>query len=234
MPGLADVLAACVVLGGDAWTDQAEATTALNALEERVREVGGSRIRLYLEREVPAVATTLRDRGYSSREETGYVLAQRLPESEEVSIQPVTTDAEWAQKQILHRESPDPPDGHATTADRWVELERRKTGPNGLMPWLIRVGDTVTGTAATMGQGDLLRLKNVLVHRDFRRRGIATAAVAAFGIMAEKKGRTLGLFTVVGSPGELVYRRCGMQAAARWIEWLGPPIRRRTSRSERS
>ena len=229
MVGLADMLAACVVLDGEVWSDRAEAMTALDAVEERVREVGGSRVRLYLEREVSAVVEVLRDRGYSSREEAGYVLPQRIPGSEKVSIQPISTDADWAQKQTLHRESPDPPDGHEIPADRWVELERRKTGSDGLSPWLILVGDTVTGTAAVMDHGALMRLKNLLVHREYRRRGIATAAIAAFGIMAEEKGRTLGLFTVVGSAGDLVYRGCGMKPVARWVEWLGPPARRRPS-----
>jgi GNAT superfamily N-acetyltransferase len=232
MPGLADVLAACVVLDADSWSGREDATSALDAMEERVAQVGGSRVRLYVEREVPPVAMTLRERGYSSRVETGYVLPRRIAGAERVSLQPVVDDAGWALKRTLHHESPDAPDGHDTAPERWVELEQRKSGPDGLQPWLICVDGSVAGTVGTMVHGEVMRLKNILVRRDLRRRGIASAAVAAFGIQAEEKAVTLGLISVEGTPGDAVYRGCGMKSVTRWVEWLGPPVREKRARAE--
>ncbi|HYO46220.1 MAG TPA: GNAT family N-acetyltransferase [Gemmatimonadota bacterium] len=224
MPGLADMPAGCVVLGADRWAARTDATAALDAVEERVATVGGRQVRLYLETDDLALAKTLQGRGYRSRDETGLLLLRRAPGADRVSLRTVGDAAGWALKRALHVESPDFPDGHDTTPERWVELERRKSQTGGLTPWLIRVGDVVAGTACTMEQEDLLRLKNIVIHRALRRRGIASAAVAAFGMMGERSGRTLGFFGVPGSPGERVYLRCGMVPVVRWVEWLGPSI----------
>lgn len=223
MPGLADLLAGCVVLGADAWRDGREAERALAEVEARVADVGGSRVRLYLARARSDVARALTDRGYVARHEDGLVLTGRLSGAERVALRRVADDADWDLKATLHRESPDTCDGHAMEPERWVELERRKVDAGGLAPWLILEGEAPVGTAGTMRVGGLLRLKNLLVHRDRRRRGVATAAIAAFRTMAEREGRAFGFFGVEGTPGELVYRKCGMTPVTRWTEWLGPP-----------
>lgn len=224
MPGLSDVMAGCVVLGADGWRDRSTAVSALVAVEERVAALGGTRVRLYLEPSETALVEDLVDRGYTSREETGFILEGPLEVAALVSLHRIVTEAGWDLKLALHRESPDGIDGHPTAPERWVELERRKAGSGELTPWLIHVGDRVAGAAGTIERGPLLRLKNLLVHRDLRRGGLATAAVAAFGAMAQTNGRTLGLFAVAGSPGVSVYRGCRMTPVTRWVEWLGPPI----------
>lgn len=223
MPGLADLPAGCVVLGADDWAEGADHATAIDEIESRVGRIDGSRVRLYLERDVPELAGELRRRGYRPREEIGLLLPWGgAPGAVRVLLQEIVDADGWDRKRALHAESPDSPDGHDTDAARWVELEERKVATGGLRPWLIRVGDTVAGTACTMDESELMRLKNILVHRTLRRRGIATAAVAAFGELADRSGRTLGLFGVPGTAGERVYRRCGMIPVVRWVEWLGP------------
>ncbi|MGH7566381.1 MAG: GNAT family N-acetyltransferase [Gemmatimonadota bacterium] len=225
MPGLTDMAAGCVVLDADRWATRTDLAEVLDAVEESVAAVGGRQVRLYLEKEDPALAKTLQRRGYRSRDEMGLLLLQRAPGADRVTLQPVENAEAWALKRALHVECPDFPDGHDTVPERWIELEERKAETEGLRPWLVRVGDVVAGTACTMEQGkELLRLKNNVVHRALRRRGIASAAVAAFGLMAERSGRTLGFFGVSGTPGERVYSRCGMTPVVRWVEWLGPPI----------
>lgn len=224
MAGLADLQAACVVLGAEAWRDAAEARRSMATLESAVLAAGGTRVRLYLERTAPEVARALLDLGFRSRLERGLVLPPGLRAPLEVSLQRVADEDDWSRKAILHRESPDATDGHPTDADRWVEMERRKARTGVFVPWLIRLEGTVAGTAATMAQGRLLRLKNLLVHRDLRLRGIATAAIAAFGRMAERGERSFGFFGVEGTAGEAVYRSCGMRPVVEWTEWLGPPI----------
>lgn len=224
MPGLTDVMAGCVVLGAEVWRDRSTADSALVAVERRVAGLGGARVRLYLEPSETALAEALVERGYTSREETGFILEGPLEVAALVSLHRIGTEAGWEIKRALHRESPDGVDGHPTAPERWVELERQKAGSGVFTPWLIQVEDRVAGTAGTIERGPLLRLKNLLVHRDLRRRGAATAAVAAFGAMAQKSGRTLGLFAVKDSPSASVYRGCRMTPVTRWVEWLGPPI----------
>jgi len=226
MPGLADIPAGCVVLGADGWAERADLATAIPEIEDRVGRIDGSRVRLYLEKDASGLAGVLRQRGYRSREEIGLLLPRgSAPGAVRVLLEEIVDADGWDRKRALHDESPDSPDGHDTAAARWVELEERKVATGGLRPWLIRVGDTVAGTACTMEEGELMRLKNILVHRALRRRGIATAAVAAFGEMAERSDRTLGLFGVPDTPGARVYRRCGMIPVVRWVEWLGRPLR---------
>lgn len=226
MPGLADVPAGCVVLDADSWPDDVAAAAALEALERRVGEIGGRRVRLYLAHERAGVADALRERGYSSRGERGLVLPAAVPCGERVALDPLEDASGWRLKRELHVDSPDAADGHPVAPDRWVELERRKTGPAGLRPWLIRIGGTVAGTVCTLEGDGFLRLKNLLVRRDFRRRGVASATVAAFGAVARAQDRTLGLFAVEGTAGEGVYRKCGMMPVVRWVEWQGPPLDR--------
>ena len=234
MPGLADVMAGCVVLGAETWDRQAIAKPALDAVERRIVECGGTRVRLYLRPPATtSLADGLRERGYSAREEIGYILPRVIADPKRVSLRRIEDETGWALKLALHRGSPDAIDGHSTAPERWVELERRKSSPDGLSPWLIEAGGRVVGTVGTIELGGLLRLKNLLVHRDFRRRGVAMAVVAAFGAIAAESDRTLGLFVVEGTPGVAVYDRSGMIPVTRWVEWLGPPIEMEHPTAER-
>lgn len=222
MPGLEDTLAGCVVLDADGLRAARDVDAALAAVEERSAGMG-SRVRLYLGAGEPEAEAALRARGYSSREETGFVVREALPAPCPIALEPVEDEAAWELKLALHRRSADSPDGHEIAPDRRVELERRKTRDGEMRAWLIRAGGAVAGTFCTLEHGAILRLKNLLVDRALRRRGIATSALSAMFAMAARGDRVLGLFAVTDSPEAGLYRRPGIAPVCRWVEWLGPP-----------
>ena len=221
MPDFVDVPAGCVVL--DAEAGSADPVCTLDAVEDRVTAVGGRRVRLYLGSRVPSLEVVMRGRGYVSREEIGFVMTEELRTTRSIEIEPVHDPRSWELKRALHFASPDSPDRHEIAPERAVELERRKSLDGGMEVWLIRADGAVAGTMCSFSCGDLLRLKNLLVHRDLRRRGIGLAAIAELARRGRLAGLVLGAFVIAGPPEIGLYERPGIVPVARWEEWLGPP-----------
>jgi GNAT superfamily N-acetyltransferase len=223
MPGLADLPAACVVVDAEAWRDRADPGQELDAVEKRVRALGG-RVRLYLRDKAPALEAVMRRRGYAFREETCLVVRRGIADTRPVTLEPVEDPAAWEIKRELHARSPDSPDGHEVAPVRKVELERRKVETGHMLAWLVRdaVDGVVAGTVCTLEHGEILRMKNLLVDRERRRRGIGSGAVAALAEAAGRAGRELGIVALGDTPSAGIYRRPEIIPVARWIEWLAP------------
>jgi GNAT superfamily N-acetyltransferase len=139
---------------------------------------------------------------------------------------PIEGDRAWEAKLALHRAARAGPDGHDTPPEAWVELERRKAEAGAFRPYLLvpgarRAPEHALGAVAYAPCGRLLRLKNLVVHPDHRRRGVGTAAVALGAQLAKSLGeRTLGVFAIAGDIGERLYRRRGLQEIVRQTEWM--------------
>lgn len=221
-PDFVDVPAGCVVL--DAEAGSADPVRTLDAVEDRVAAVGGRCVRLYLGSRVPSLEAVMRGRGYVSREEIGFVMTEELRATRSIEIEPVVDARSWELKRGLHVASPDSPDRHEIAPERAVELERRKSLGGGMEVWLIRADGAVAGTMCSFACGDLLRLKNLLVHPELRRRGIGLAAIAELARRGRLAGLVMGAFAVAGPPEIDLYVRPGIVPVARWEEWMGPPM----------
>lgn len=223
MPGLTDIPAGCVVVDAEAWRQRADPGQELDAAEERVRALGG-RVRLYLRGRAPALEAVMRRRGYSWREEICLVLRGDIADPLPVAIEPVEDAGAWDIKGTLHARSPDSPDGHEVAPARKVELERRKVATGKMRAWLIRepLEGVVAGTVCTLEHGGILRMKNLLVDRERRCRGIGSGAMAALAAIAGQAGKELGIVALHGAPTWAMYRRPQVVPVARWIEWLAP------------
>jgi len=224
MPGLADLTAGCVVVDAEAWREWADPGQELDAVEDRVRALGGC-VRLYLRGRAPAVEAVMQRRGYAFREETCFVLRGPIAVSRAVALEPVEDADAWEIKRALHARSPDSPDGHEADSARKVELERRKVETGHMRAWLIRDArdGAVAGTVCSLEHGGILRMKNLLVDRKLRRRGIGSGAMAALAAMAGRAGMELGIVALKEEPAAAMYRRPEVLPVARWIEWLAPP-----------
>ena len=133
----------------------------------------------------------------------------------------MTTDADWEAKARVHEAGDIGPDGHATSPDCWVEMERRKSSGSSLQFFLVRYGDDFCGSVGVDEVGSVLRLKNIVIHSDWRRRGIGSGVVRRLGEMAQTRGRIgMGVFGVPGRPGGALYQRLRLEPIVTQYEWL--------------
>ena len=221
MPGLRSLPAACVVHRITSSARNCSLRTWLDRLEARVASLGYSRMRIYLQDDPPALKALLRQRGYDSTSEIGFLKEppQRLP-SGACSFEPVSSAREWAAKLQLHQACPMGPDGYPAPAEAWVDLEYRKTEAGYMEPFLARHDGRVCGTVSVAPATNLLRLKNIVVHPDFRGDGVGTQLV--HHVLREARARgypVVGVFGVEGSPGAALYRSCGFEAVTTQVEW---------------
>jgi GNAT superfamily N-acetyltransferase len=138
-----------------------------------------------------------------------------------VRLEVVTGECQWRHKRDLHAADAVCPDGHAHDPGDWIEMERRRAD-TGMVQWyLVHCGDRVCGTLGLLHLGELTRLKNVLIHPEWRGKGLAGEAIA--WVLANRlggKGRAVGVFAIGGTPGERLYRSCGMQPRYSQLEWV--------------
>lgn len=221
MPGLTASAAAAVIhrvdpaaiaSGGDGWVDAAE------------RALAGAGVRLariYLDQANEEAGVVLAGRGYRSRDEL--VFAGTLDGADpSLSLRPVTSDEDWADKLRFQVECDSTPDGHPNRADEWVALERRKSGPQ-FAPFLAEQDGRVVGAIGAVWGAGVVRCKNVAVHPDLRRRRLGTAMLGAIATLGRARGVSHQcVMAVSGEPGEQLYRSAGLEVAAIQVEWWKP------------
>ncbi len=94
-----------------------------------------------------------------------------------MSLREIVDDDGWEAKAKLHAGSDVAADGHVSQPEEWVEFERRKCATGGMRAFLVEVDGEVCGAVATLEGDGLLRAKNVFVHADRRREGIAAESL---------------------------------------------------------
>lgn len=219
--GMESLAAGCVIhrveptkLPGalDGWLGDAEA---------RVAGWGVPKARLYLTESIPALEAALQRRGYRPRREIAYMLAATTQRPEGVSLVPVRTDGDWQKKLELHARAETAPDGYDATASAWVAMERRRCDAGYMVPYLIVHKDDVVGAVNKAPWRSVLRIKNLVVAPEHRRRGIATAAARGFAAVAAESGHgAAGVFALAHEPAVGIYEKAGYEIVAEQTEWL--------------
>ena len=104
-----------------------------------------------------------------------------------------------------------------------MEFERRKCATGGMRAFLVEVDGEVCGAVATLEGDGLLRAKNVFVHADRRREGIAAESLRVLSRRAVDLGlAATGIFGVDGRPGAAVYVHLRMTPVVSQVEWSRP------------
>jgi GNAT superfamily N-acetyltransferase len=191
-------------------------------VEARLRSLGSPRSRIYLDQTAHGLEAALARRGYLSRVEIGFIRtgapAQPKPS---VELVPADDDHGWSARRKIMERCRLGPDGHEADPDLWVEMERRKSRAGYLRPYLISADGRIVGAACVATCGSLLRLKNLFVDPDCRRRGVATgAAIGAARLAAQESRVATGCFAVAGGPGVSVYTSAGFGEVTRQTEWV--------------
>ena len=226
MPGMEATPAGCVVhrvrpsvIGGG------EAGGWVASVTRRLRGLGCGMSRVYLDRPDDDLDRALAGAGYRRRVETGFLVEGALPPAgararDDVSLREIVDDDGWEAKAKLHAGSDVAADGHVSRPEEWVEFERRKCATGGMRAFLVAVDGEVCGAVATLEGDGLLRAKNVFVHADRRREGIAAESLRLLSRRAGTLGlAATGIFGVEGRPGAAVYVHLRMRPVMSQVEW---------------
>ena len=224
MPGLQSLAAGCVVLAV-AGQGNFDLRDSFAAFEARLAELGCRHARVYQQHPDEQQALLLRERGYQPAEEIGLLRvfdqrrASRMKASE-VRLVPLQSERDWSLKRLLHRDIPQGPDGHACTAGDWVQLERRKCAAGFMEPFLVYAGETPCGAVSlSLGHG-FGRLKNLVVHPDWQRRGVGVQAARLVAELARQRGMTaVGCFALKHGWSLKLYQNAGYRPVVKQIEW---------------
>lgn len=224
MPNLTHIPAGCVVHRIDAYDTVREWDEWVDQLEQQLQQLGCHAPRLYLDYSLPELEQVLLRRSYCSQIEVGLLdktlTTTKLKRDLAVTLRPIVDERDWQKKLELHSEIEKGPDGHITNAHEWVELERRKCETGKMQVYFICIGNEICGTLGSLEVNNLLRLKNLVVHANWRRQGIAQAAVQALrneAIRLEKQA--FGCFALINSIGQKVYQRVGLSIVIKQTEW---------------
>jgi ribosomal protein S18 acetylase RimI-like enzyme len=215
--GAESLAAGCVVQRIDASRAAADPDRWLDELETRLRTLGATRARLYLERSEDALETALARRGYRSRVEHGFV-RDAVACATELALVASDDEPGWERRKEVVRRAGTSPDGFAVDPDLWIDMERRRCRAGYMRPYLVRRGGDMLGAVCAATAGPLLRIKNVIVDPAHRRQGVATAIALRFaGLAAEEGFAAAGCFAI-DDAGE-IYSRAGYRIETSQVEW---------------
>ena len=176
------------------------------------------------------LAPMLGQAGYECRSELGYLIegsqveGMQEPLTHLLHLRPVLSNQDWADKCTLQRSSKAVPDGHQHAPEDWIELERQRSRSGSIEWFLAETDGEICGTFGLARSVGLTRIKNVLVHPKWRRKGIAQRMLKTVfaNELPESSTQAVGVFGVAGSLGERLYRSCGMSPVCEQLEWVRP------------
>jgi ribosomal protein S18 acetylase RimI-like enzyme len=138
----------------------------------------------------------------------------------EVELHPVHSEKHWSLKLSLHRDTPEDPDGHSSPALDWLDMERRKCEAGYMEPFLIYFQGQPCGAVNLAISERLGRLKNLVIHPEWRRRGIGEEAARLITGLAQHRGKAAaGCFAINDEPSLALYQSAGYVPVTRQIEW---------------
>jgi GNAT superfamily N-acetyltransferase len=218
MPGLSTSPAAVVVHRVVPELVAVDPARWLDCVEARLRELRTPLARIYLDDRHPTLDALLTVRGFVDRDELALAGPEVHAPTDGATLRRIVDERGWSEKCRLHELDAVRPDGHQTAAQDWVALERAKAA--GMESFLLEVGGETVGAVGAVRLPGILRMKNVLVHPEHRRKGLGATMLAHLADLARKEGRWgVCIFAVEGSAGERLYRSVGLQVVGRQVEW---------------
>jgi GNAT superfamily N-acetyltransferase len=225
MPGLESLAAGCVVqgllpqkgVGSNGW---------LQSIEDKLLEMNCEHARFYQQYPDDELAHNFKRHGYRKVEEVALlhtfsndIIAEK--DNGEVSLRAVRSERDWSLKLLLHQVTSEYPDGHSSPAQTWLEMERRKCEAGYMQPFLIYYQDQVCGSVNLALSERLGRLKNLVVHPLWRRKGIGVQAARIIARQAWELGKAAaGCFAIDDAPSLTLYQSAGYLPVTKQFEWF--------------
>lgn len=222
VPGCTEIAPGCVLVRTRQVKSHEEALQGIAEFEEEAAGVEANLFRLYVQEPNDILEERLARRGYVRRQEVAFVSNGGVSDPDDASkikLREITSQAEMDQKSIVDRVVRVGPDGHVSDPERWHDCLCRKWMTGELKFYLIEYDGTTCGSLGEMETAGLVRLKNLVVHPDFRRRGIGKAAALMMLGMAGARNRELGVFGTPGGGGFATYTSVGLPVAGVQHEW---------------
>lgn len=177
-------------------------------------------VRLYTATDSEDVAHSLEQLGLRRRIEHLFLGIPHDCRSLGIRLEAVETEAAWKIKQEFHDEVMERPDGHPCAGDVWTRFERSKVDAGVLKAYLIWVDTTLVGSVGIMSRNAYLRVKNLVIHPTWRKRGVAQEVLARISAgPADRPNTNIGMLAVASSPGERLYRTAGLSSIGEYFEW---------------
>lgn len=157
---------------------------------------------------LPGVTVSL----HANRRGTGLPPVVRTPP---VTLRPLRGDADWDRLFALGRAVHGEDGAGARAYATWSTNERRAKVEQGRGLQLgAFAGEELVGMAALVWDAEVVRYREVAVHADHRRQGVAEALVRWLAEFAARElpGRPLWINADIGGPAEGIYERLGFVA----------------------
>ena len=221
MPGLERLAAGCVIQRVRTEDGTSDLEEWVRTVQRRIGECDGACPRFYLQTPFSQLEDALRRCGYKCKNEIALLNFSPAEHDEnDVYLHLVDGDADWAAKRTLHAAAGTGPDGHENAPGLWVDLEHRKSDAGGLELFLVMHGNDVIGALGLMEAGSILRLKNLVIHPDYRGSGFGAKAVQAGCVAAARRGfAVVGAFALDEQGTLAFYDSCGFRPVAAQTEW---------------
>lgn len=223
--GLETVAAATVIHRVSISEASRDSVGWIEAFEDDLRATAAPIARFYLQGSTLALNRAFERRGYTRNVELGFAAdaTSALPicaEHAAFAFRRVVEDEDWAAKLEIQRQCSLGADGHASDAEDFVTLERRKASAGYMTPYLITRDGEPCGATCVARVGKILRLKNLVVHPAQRRQGLGEFVARYVAGYAQRVGaRGAGCFALEGHRSVDMYRRAGYRKIAELVEW---------------
>ena len=223
MPGLENLAAGSVVQRIDMQIVSTDPEAWLDNIELHLKKLAIHRARIYIQSHNDLVSTTLLHRGYRPVNEVALLLHtnSRHIQDKSVTLRPILDQEGWDERLSVYRCIEKGPDGHVSVPEQWIELEKSKCNTGYMLPYLIYKNEEVCGAVNLAVHQHLVRLKNMVIHPDFRRKNCGASAAALFSGLAKQYGKpAAGCYALENHSSLPMYKKAGYIPVAKQTEWL--------------
>lgn len=196
----------------------------LNDVENEFRKVDARLCRFYLSQESHIDEKILLDSGYSKVTEVGLAVSLsdilNIPHDMTGQLKPIEDHSGWKDKKNLYQQTILGPDGHDMQNGSFSELEKIKCDTRYMVSYIYWRENLPVGAVSLSIQDNFARLKNLLVHPQYRNQGVGWEIVLHLMHEAKLKGaKNFGVYAVDNMHSYKLYLKCGMQEILRHVEW---------------